>query len=167
MVRLSGRYHPVSRLRGRGPHCGAVRLSGVLGSAAPTRIAAGRCGAITLSHVLASLQGRSASPGPCNPGVSGHASAGLSLPLPVSEASGAPWAGSRLPSTRRVEACPPRHGRAGATADARVAPRPICGSRRSGPLGGRLSRPVCSRVARGRGAGEGRSHRPSQDPGHG
>jgi hypothetical protein len=25
-----------------------------------------------------------------------------------------------------IEACPPRHGRAGATADARVASRPIC-----------------------------------------
>jgi len=47
-----------------------------------------------------------------HPGVSGRASAGLSVPLLASEASGAPRAGSRLPGARRVEACPPRHGRA-------------------------------------------------------
>jgi hypothetical protein len=42
MVRLPGQSHPVSRLRGRGPLCGAVRLFGVLGRQAPMAEAANR-----------------------------------------------------------------------------------------------------------------------------
>ena len=87
--------------------------------------AARRRGGVSLSHALASLQGRSASPGPRN-----QASlAALASDCPCLCPQARPWAGSRLPSARGwegVEACPPRHGRAGATADTRVAPRTIC-----------------------------------------
>ena len=99
-------------LGSRAARCGGLRLFwglGCGGSWATRRGSMRRHHAVTRARVVPRTIciARAA-----QPGVSGRASAGLSVPLLASEASGAPRAGSRLPGARRVEACPPRHGRA-------------------------------------------------------